>query len=47
MGGEGACVDRNPQPRPEMPDGADMILVRMGEEYAFEPVPALFQPSID
>ena len=47
MGREGSGLDRNPKFRPGMPNGADMIPVRMGEENAFQPVAAIFQPGIE
>ena len=38
--GEGSCIDRRLQPRPQLDDRAEMVLVRVGEHEAGERRPA-------
>ena len=45
VGGKGAGIDGGLQARPQMGQRADVIFVRMGDEYRIQPVAAVFQPA--
>ncbi len=43
--GETAGIDRRLQPRPQMAERADMVLVGMGDEDRLDPILTLFEPG--